>query len=174
MIAALALALATAASAAPDEGAIRQIEAEHVRAWNAHDAQGYAATYTEDSQFIDALGNRWSGRAEIERKIAYAFAYGSLAIDDVDIKPLSDTLALATISWTIAGAQTRHGFQTQLIGESGGQWRILSSQDTATIAMGSVTPAAAVAPAQPAATGAQDKSRRPCRLATRSGCLIYK
>lgn len=175
MIAALAVLIATAAGAAPDQGAIRQIEAEHVRAWNARDARGYAATYADDAQFISAFGHRWSSRAEIERKIPYAFAYGSLTIDNVDIKPLSDILALATVSWTIAGAETRHGIQTQLIGERDGQWRILSSQDTATLAEGSVTRPRAAAPAQPAAAAAPAKPPRRCRLANRNGnCIIYK
>ena len=143
-----AVVLATAPSlpaAQPsDETAIVQLQARQADAWNRHDAAAYARLFTPDGDVVNVLGWLWRGRAEIERKLAAAFAFvfkdSKLAITDVQVRALSPTVAVAHVRWTMTGARTppgmaepREGIQLQVLTKQGNEWLIASFQNTNSI-----------------------------------------
>ena len=176
----------------PDEAAIREVETRQEQAWNTHDARAYARLFAEDADVINVLGWHWKGRAEAEQKLGSAFAFvfarSSLHIDDVAIRPLSDDLALAHVTWTMTGARSpdgsggsvpQHGIQTQLLRKTDGRWLILSFQNTNAVPerpfpMGP----AAVSASPPNPPGPPEGNKNGgsgCWVANRDGkCLIYK
>ncbi len=171
-----------------DDAAIRAVQAEQERAWNAHDAHAYAQLFAEDADIITARGWHWKGRTEAEGKLGQAFAYvfaqSRLHIDEISIRPLPDDLALAYVSWSMTGTKNPdgsladaplRGIQTQLLGKKDGRWWIISSQDTNAQPerpfpagpSGTATAPAPVAAPVPA-------ENRKCFLGTRDSCFIYK
>ncbi|HEV7589642.1 MAG TPA: SgcJ/EcaC family oxidoreductase [Longimicrobium sp.] len=132
---------ASLAAQSPDEAAIREVEARQAAAWNRHDAAAYAALFTEDGDVVNVVGWWWRGRAEIEAKLAAAFAYtfreSTLTITDVDVRFLAPDIAVAHVRWTMAGQRMPpgmpdpgRGIQLQVLTRHGGQWSIASFQNT--------------------------------------------
>ena len=56
-----------------DEQSIHDIVSRMEDAWNAGDAAGFAAPFTEDADFINVLGDHHQGRPNIEAGHAYIF-----------------------------------------------------------------------------------------------------
>jgi uncharacterized protein (TIGR02246 family) len=181
-----ALLAATAAGAqAPDETAIRGIEAQQEAAWNAHDIAAWVRPFAPDAQFVTAFGLWWKSRDETQRKMGYAFralfANSRIHADQVAVTSLSPDTALAHVAWTLEGAKgpdgsdvgTVHLIQSQTLRKAGGAWQIASAQDTAVI---SQMPAVQAVPA-PAASALPAPPAKPkhCFLARADGdCLIEK
>ena len=192
LIAFTALLLATAPALAQpgDDAAIRQLEAQQEAAWNAHDAHAYAQLFAEDADLVNVLGWWWKGRAEAEQKLtaafSYVFAHSILHVDDVSVRPLTDDLALAHVTWSMTGAASpdgsgrnipQHGIQTQLLRRSEGRWLILAFQNTNAVPehpFPSGPMPAAEAPAAAPAPDAAPAPPRPCLVASTTRCLIYK
>jgi uncharacterized protein (TIGR02246 family) len=146
ILAALTTATAAAATAtvtAPaDEAAIRQIQASQADAWNLHDASAYAELFSHDGEVVNVLGWWWQGRAQIESKLVAAFAWvfrdSRMTIDDVQVRMLAPTLAIAHVRWTMEGAKAppgaaqppRQGLQLQVLRKEHGHWLITSFQNT--------------------------------------------
>lgn len=189
-IAGLLLAIAASARAAPaDDAAIRAVQARQEAAWNAHDAHGYAQLFAEDADVVNILGWWWKGRAEAERKLATAFAFvfaeSRLHIDDVSVRPLSDDLALAHVTWSMTGARSpdgsggnvpQHGIETQVLQRSPAGWLIVSFQNTNAVPerpfpMTAIRAAPAPAVSDPTTAA----PARACLVGRRDGqCLIYR
>jgi uncharacterized protein (TIGR02246 family) len=124
-----------------DEAAIRNLETQQQEAWNHHDAKAYASLFTEDGDVVNVVGWWWKGRAEIEQKLAAAYAYvfreSTLTITEVDMKFLTLQIAVAHVRWSMVGARTpqgipepRQGIQTQVLQKREGQWLIAAFQNT--------------------------------------------
>ena len=127
-----------------DESAIVQLQTRQADAWNRHDAAAYASLFTQDGDVVNVLGWLWHGRAEIERKLTAAFAFvfkdSRLVITDVRVRPLSPTVAVAHVRWTMTGMRTppgmpepREGIQLQVLTKLGNEWLIASFQNTISI-----------------------------------------
>ncbi|MFL5541416.1 MAG: YybH family protein [Longimicrobiaceae bacterium] len=123
------------------EAAIRDLEARQADAWNRHDASAYAALFTEDGDVVNVVGWWWRGRAEIESKLAQAFAYvfreSRLTITGVEVRLLSPDIAVARVRWTMEGARTpsgipepTRGIQLQVLTRDADGWSIKSFQNT--------------------------------------------
>lgn len=182
------MAVAAPASAAPaDEAGIRDVQAQQEAAWNAHDAHAYAQLFADDADLINVLGWWWKSRAEAERKLASAFAFifaqSTLHIDEVSVRPLSDDLALAHVTWSMTGARSpdgsdadipQHGIETQVLKRIAGRWLIISFQNTNSVPERPFPMQATHAgPAKANAT--EQTPPRPCLVGTRDGkCLVYK
>jgi uncharacterized protein (TIGR02246 family) len=130
-----------ASSQGSDEAAIRQLQMRQADAWNRHDAVAYARLFIPDGDVVNVLGWWWRGRAEIEQRLTAAFAFvfkdSKLAITDVQVRPLSPTVAVAHVRWTMSGARTppgmpepREGIQLQVLTKQGNEWLIASFQNT--------------------------------------------
>jgi uncharacterized protein (TIGR02246 family) len=124
--------------------AIRQVQLRQAAAWNQHDATAYARLFTEDGDVVNVLGWWWTGRAEIERKLAagfaFVFAQSVLTISDVQVRFLTPTVAIAHVHWTMTGARTppglpepREGIQLQILTKQANDWMIASFQNTNSI-----------------------------------------
>jgi uncharacterized protein (TIGR02246 family) len=200
IVAGLIVFAVPASAQSSSEDAIRQVQALQERAWNDHDARAFAQLLTDNADVIDVGGSHWQGRAETEAKLATAFgsalANTRLHIDDVKVRQLSDTMALAYVSWSMTGAMgsngaPEHGIQTQLLQKTDGRWLIASFQNTmagperpvpvaAVPAVPAATPVAA--PAAPAMAAAapvnpatpEQADTRGCFLGTRNSCWIHK
>lgn len=181
MIVAL-LAAAPAMAQGTDEAAIRAIEAQQEAAWNAHDIAAWVQPYAPDSQFVTAFGLWWKGRGEIQRKMGWGFtnlfAQSHIHADQIEVTSVTPDVATAHVAWTLDGARgpdgsdvgTVHLVQSQTLRKAGGQWQIVSAQDTAVISQLPTggQPVAAAPPPSPA------KPKR-CFLARASGdCVIEK
>lgn len=133
---------ATAAMAPADDAAIREVQARQADAWNHHDAPAYARLFSEDGEVVNVLGWWWQGRAQIQSKLAAAFAWvfrdSTMTVDDVQVRMLSPTLAIAHVRWTMEGAKAppgaaqppRQGLQLQVLRREHGHWLITSFQNT--------------------------------------------
>ncbi len=125
-----------------EEAAIREVQTRQAAAWNANDAEAYAALFAEDGEVVNVLGWWWRGRAEIRSKLSEAFAWvfrdSHLAITDVHTRFLDPSTAIAHVRWTLDGAKVppgapappREGIQLQVLRKSGDQWLIASFQNT--------------------------------------------
>ena len=186
-----AFLLASGPAIAADQS-VDAFEAAQQAAWNAHDANTYAAAFDERADIITSLGWHWTGQAEAARNLGdgfkFVYAKAQLRISDVAVRTLTPELALVTLSWSIDGARTldtglaageQHGLETQLLQRRGESWRILSQQDTAAAApVPAPSPASAQSPQQAAAPATTFPATPPpvrrCIVARANGqCLIY-
>lgn len=137
-----------------DDTAIKTLQARQADAWNRHDAKAYAALFAEDGDVVNVLGWWWRGRAQIERKLTVAFAGifrdSHLAITEVTVRQLDDSLAVAHVRWEMHGAKAppgasappRQGIQLQVLRKAGGSWHIVSFQNTNSLPERPFAPAA--------------------------------
>ena len=132
---------ALGAESTQDEVGIRDVQARQAEAWNRHDAKAYASLFAEDGDVVNVLGWWWRGRPQIESKLAAAFAFvfrdSTLTIADVQVRLLAPDIAVAHVSWTMAGAKVppgmpepRQGIQLQVLQKQAGRWLIASFQNT--------------------------------------------
>jgi len=135
------VATSFAAAQSSDEAAIRQLQTRQADAWNRHDAAAYARLFTTNGDVVNVLGWCWRGRDEIERKLTEAFAFvfrdSTLAVTEVQVRPLSPTVAVAHVRWTMTGAKSPpgmippvQGIQMQVLTKEGDEWLIASFQNT--------------------------------------------
>jgi len=73
-----------------DEQAIRQSAAAFAAAFNRHDAKTIAQMWTTDGEYVDEVGQRYQGRAAIEKEYADFFK----AHPDVKLRILVDSVRL--------------------------------------------------------------------------------
>jgi uncharacterized protein (TIGR02246 family) len=100
--------------------------------------QELAPYFAENAQFVDALGKRWKGRAEIERQFEGLFApYAkknvTFVVEDMDVSGI-ESLVTASVLWenvTVGGAATRSMHRmTVILAPQGEQWAIRLIQVT--------------------------------------------
>jgi uncharacterized protein (TIGR02246 family) len=178
------LATTPALAQGTDETSIRAIEAQQETSWNAHDIAAWVQPYAPDSQFVTAFGLWWKSRDEIQRKMGWAFtnlfAQSRIHADQIEVTSVTPDVATAHIAWTLDGAKgpdgndvgTVHLMQSQTLRKAGGQWQIVSAQDTAVISQ--LPTAAQPVATAPAAPPPPTKPKH-CFLARANGdCLIDK
>ena len=125
-----------------DQAAIREVQAQQAATWNKHDAAAYAELFTADGDVVNVLGWWWQGRSEIKAKLSDAFAWvfrdSVLTINDVHVRFLDGSTAVAHVRWTLDGAKPppgapeppRQGIQVQVLRKVAGRWLIASFQNT--------------------------------------------
>lgn len=112
-------------------------------AWNARDAQAFAALFAEDADFVNVVGLWWRNRADIEKAHAYGFAEifkkAAMKVTRTRIRLLSDTAAVIVMRWRMtdqnlpgSDAETgvRRGLFTLVTQKSDAGWQIVSAQNT--------------------------------------------
>jgi len=134
---------AAEAPAAPLEDVKKTAQA-FTDAFNKHDAKAVAALWTEDGEYIDATGQRFDGRAAIEKQYEafFAAAPNSTIVVEVDaVRPagaaaaIEDGRSMLTIDGKTTVSAARY---TAVHAKVGDQWLMSSVRDGAAIA----TPAA--------------------------------
>lgn len=121
-----------------------------VAAFNAHDAEGYTACFVPDGWFVNVVGQRLSGHAEILAAHQFIFNTGAMArahltITDLQSRPLGDDHALVEFTWTTTGhaaparaasstgtdADDRNGIlSATLVRQEADTWAIVSAINT--------------------------------------------
>ena len=90
-----------------DEHAIRQLIAAVLEAANRRDAKAGSLLFTSDADFVNVLGMRWKGSAEIERSWRARFETGlktaTFRLVNVQISFLKPDIALAHALTEITG-----------------------------------------------------------------------
>jgi len=98
---------------AADRAAIGQTMTAFMNAWNAHDVQAFAATFTPDADFTNVAGVAVHGRAGVESFHAPAFATifknSHLTATLRSIRFLTAELAATDVDWQMTGAETPDG-----------------------------------------------------------------
>ncbi|GAA4455310.1 hypothetical protein GCM10023189_23040 [Nibrella saemangeumensis] len=140
----------TFAQSAADEKAVRAVIQKMDDAWNAHDYTytGKYDIYAPDAVMINPVGMYWKNRGEIQRAHkAYGetmFKYGSAKSEQVDVRFLAPTVAMATIKamyrtdkdHTLPGGQkvskgtTDYDMLNVILTKKNNDWKIASVQLT--------------------------------------------
>ncbi|GAA1931625.1 SgcJ/EcaC family oxidoreductase [Streptantibioticus ferralitis] len=106
-------------------------------AWNAGDAQTYAAQFSEDASYIAFIGVAILGRPEIERTHHEVFTMWQkgtrMAVKPIDVRTVdADTTVVTTIGGI--GTHPEFGydkFQTYVLRRQEGRWLCVAFQNTA-------------------------------------------
>jgi uncharacterized protein (TIGR02246 family) len=111
-------------------------------AWNRHDLVAMGELYRSDADFVNIFGGYLRGRDEIVREHTERhkgmFAAARMATTAPAIRSLTPTLALARVGWTMRGitgpdgkpAPDREGLLLHVLERAGGEWAIITSQNT--------------------------------------------
>ena len=117
-----------------------------IRAWNAHDAKALGELFTEDADYVSAEGKWWKGRAwiqsQLERAHAAKMKTTTMVETNTTVRPGRPDVAVLRFEWEVSGELgadgrpliTRHGILHIVAVKQAGGWRIVSAQDTATMA----------------------------------------
>jgi uncharacterized protein (TIGR02246 family) len=131
-----------AADRTTDEAVIRDlVGARQQEAWNQHDAHAYAALFAEDGDVVNVMAWWWRGRAEVESSLrgmfANIFRESTLTFRQVDVRFLTQGIAVAHAQWTMTGThmpaglpEPREGLQTLTLQKRNGTWLIAAFQNT--------------------------------------------
>ena len=125
---------APARAVSEDEKAIRALDDAFVREYNQGDSKALAARFTEDAEVVEANGDRYQGRALIERSFADTFKAGKgakIAFDIDSIRLLSPDAAKEegrSIITPPQGAPVTRRY-TVLYVKRGGSWLIASVRE---------------------------------------------
>lgn len=90
---------------AREEGALRHMVADMERAWKAHDADAYAAQFTDNAEHINAYGMWWRGRHEIAEAMKFVlnriYPDNPITVDQVSVQPLTKDIAIVQYRWRL-------------------------------------------------------------------------
>lgn len=127
---------------ATDDASLRRMVVEMEHAWNAHDADAYAAQFTPDAEHVNAYGMWWRGRREIADAMRFVlgriYPTNPISADQVLVQPLAKNVAMVRYRWRLQSYTdpdgTRHenpqGRVTQVLVKHPEGWRIQAFQST--------------------------------------------
>lgn len=125
-----------------DQYAIQKIIQGHKTSWNEKGGHGFADGFTEDADFVNIFGMKFSGREEIENrhiKIIQTIFKGSFfEILDVTLRKVTPGLVIAIVKWRLEGfrkpgseaTETREGIFTHVFINQRNKWEITATQNT--------------------------------------------
>lgn len=128
-----------------DRSAILEVIQNYTDSWNHKHGKGFGDGYSENADFVNIFGMKFSGRAEIEsrhEKIIQSFFKDSkLEIMNTELREVQPGLVIATVYWKLNGFRTpgadisktgdvRKGIYTQVFINAGKKWEITASQNT--------------------------------------------
>lgn len=125
--------------ASPDEMAIRANSKASAMAFNAGDAKAVAARWTEDGDYVNQEGQRYTGRAAIQKEYENFFAqYPGIKINyEIDsIRVLSPETAIVEGTATVGSASTPSPVSSKFVTvqvKRDGNWLIASARDVRTV-----------------------------------------
>jgi uncharacterized protein (TIGR02246 family) len=123
--------------------------------WNRHDMPSYASLWVEDADFVNVLGRRLHGRAEILAELQFLhqgpFRSTQVAILERSVRFLSPEVAVVHAIWEMKGVGPmpwaaahnngeRRGVFTHVIEQRPEGWRFIASQNTETVALPGPSP----------------------------------
>jgi uncharacterized protein (TIGR02246 family) len=130
------LLLVAQTSPETDEHAIRAVMDRFMDAWNHHDAEAFAAVFSQDADFTNVRGMGATGRAKIKAFHAPVFAtiFGKSHQECTDIKTrfLRPDVAAVDVRWKMTGAmdpqgnlRDRDGLLNFVMEKNAGRWEIV-------------------------------------------------
>jgi uncharacterized protein (TIGR02246 family) len=121
-----------------DEDSIKGVIQGYTRAWNERACVGFADEFTQDADFVNIFGMKFSGKEEIEarhREILQTFLKDSkMEILKVDLREVQAGLVIANVYWRVNGFKgpgtIQDGIFTQVFVHPQDKWQITASQNT--------------------------------------------
>lgn len=117
-----------------DAEAVRRLADRLAEAWNHHDADGYAAIFTEDADYVAFDGTHLEGRtanAEHHRALFGTVLRGTrLAFENVRVRFVTPDVAVmhgtgsVLFPWHAEVPASRRSIQTYVVVRGEGEWRI--------------------------------------------------
>lgn len=113
-----------------------------VDAWNARDAEAFAALFADDADFVNVVGLWWRTRDDIREAHAYGFdrifSQSHMQAIETRVRKLSDAHAVAHLRWQLDGQLTpegkpagrRRGVFVLVCADTGSGWHIVAAQNT--------------------------------------------
>lgn len=114
-----------------------------VAAWARRDADGLAALFDEDAEFVNVTGLWWHDRAAIRKAHAYGFenifGESTLRLMEVRVKMLAENIAVVHARVRLDGQTgtdqttrpaTRNTIFSFVVHRKGGQWSCASAHNT--------------------------------------------
>jgi uncharacterized protein (TIGR02246 family) len=96
-----------------DERAIRAVMDRFMDAWNHHDAEAFAAVFSQDADFTNVRGVSATGRAKIEAfhapVFATIFSRSHQEYTDIKTRFLRPDVAAVDVRWKMTGAMDPQG-----------------------------------------------------------------
>jgi uncharacterized protein (TIGR02246 family) len=109
-----------------EENPIRQRVTDLVAAWNRGDLRTFVESFAVDAEYISGEGEWIRGSRAIEERFRREFQRPTLlAAEEITVRVINDTAALAHLVWSSA---KRHGILTAVFAAP--QWKIISLQNT--------------------------------------------
>jgi len=131
-------------SADADHSAARRIAEQFTTIWNSHDMQRLQEIYAADADFVNVIGMRWKGAAEIAQ--AHVMLHESrmrqttLTSEGLTVRFLVPTVAVVHDTWVLTGdpgapgwkiGDKRRGILVHVMQKRDwDSWRIALSQNT--------------------------------------------
>ncbi len=128
-----------------DRYSIHRVIQGYVDSWNLRGGKGFGDGFSEQADFVNIFGMKFSGRAEIEErhvKILQTIFKGSvLEVIDTQLREVCSGLVIAMVRWKLRGYRTpgadknslpevRDGIFTHVFVQSDRKWEITASQNT--------------------------------------------
>ena len=96
-----------------DESEIQSVVEKLIQNWNTHDPSCFAASFAEDAQFTDVLGQTVQGRGEIARlhvvPFTRLFVAAELAVEQAPVKFVTGEVASVNLHWSMQGHTSVQG-----------------------------------------------------------------
>lgn len=139
---AAAIAQGSARNQRADEAGVRAVASGFVDDWNRHDMKAFAALFAEDADFVNVIGLRWRGRAEIQKEHealhATRMKSSHLAAVETSVRFLRPDVAVVHVRWELTGdtglegtpLPPRKGVLMHVIVKTRDKWLITVSQNT--------------------------------------------
>jgi uncharacterized protein (TIGR02246 family) len=127
---------------AHEAAAVQGVAAAFVDDWNRHDMKSFAGLFAGDAQFVNVIGLWWHGRAEIQAQHealhATRMRLSHLVATETVVHVLRSDVAVVYMRWQLTGdtgidgvtLPARRGVMSLVTVEEGGNWRIVSAQNT--------------------------------------------
>ncbi|RSN51824.1 DUF4440 domain-containing protein [Streptomyces sp. WAC 04229] len=123
---------------AQDRQAVTDVIDSLIDAWRRHDADAYAAPFTDDATYVTFVGTYYQGRrdiAESHRVLFAKYLKGTQLADEVlDVRfPAPDVAVVTGRGDTYKGKRPEKLSKVQtytLVRQTDGQWRIAAFQNT--------------------------------------------
>jgi uncharacterized protein (TIGR02246 family) len=129
---ALCLTLAPLGAQASGE---QDLVSQFLASWNAADAKGLSALFTEDADFVSPYGVHAAGRANIEAFYAMAFSHGFAGSkgtgEIITTRPLSPDLMLVDARFAIARPDrpVEKGIMAAIFRKDASGWKIAALRE---------------------------------------------
>lgn len=102
-----------------DETAVKSLVNSFVTAFNAHDVKAFAATFTQDADFTNWVGQSAHGRADIETfhipVLTVIYKNGTQKITDTQVRFIRPDVATVDVRADVTGGKTPDGKDVPLL-----------------------------------------------------------